>query len=107
MSPIARWRSLVAILGLLAFCMGGASRDHEMRVLALRVLAPPLLAGAIIRLLANGRLVSEPLVRLAMRPAPPVARLQPLPPSAWQARLSLMGEAHPGYSGPWQASVRS
>ena len=97
-------------LGFLALCigLGGASRNNEMQLLVLRALALPLLAWAVIRFSADGRLGSEPLGWLAHASvAPPANQLEPLSPCTRPAGLALLGESHRGYSRTWQAWVGS
>lgn len=75
------------VLLALSLVLGGASRDHALRLAVVELAALPVLALGLERLLRNGlwRQHTFPLTVLGAVAAIPLAQLIPLPPMVWAA----------------------
>lgn len=84
LDPIA---VLAMVLLVFAVCLGGASRQHELRLALVQLTALPLLALALPRVLAapDRSERSRGLFILGAVSALPLLQLVPLPPAVWTA----------------------
>lgn len=75
------------VLLALSFFLGGASRDHALRLAIVELAALPVLVLGLDRLIRNGlwRQHRFPLTVLAAIAAIPLIQLVPLPPGVWTA----------------------
>lgn len=89
--PVA---AATAVLLVFAFLLGGASRQHELRLALVELSALPLLVVATLALLRRDTFSQHPLAFgvLAATAALPLLQSVPLPPSIWTA---LPGRAEP------------
>lgn len=83
-----------AVLLAFAFLLGGASRQHELRLAVLELVALPVLVLALLALLRRNIASTHPLALavLAAIAALPLLQLIPLPPGVWTA---LPGRSEP------------
>jgi len=76
----------LAVLLILAFVLGGSSRDNALAIMAIELAAIPVLALGLAQLTRPGALrrMRAPLALLAAVMLTPLLQLTPLPPGLWE-----------------------